>query len=174
MSEFPEDTFPVLPEELKDWKIKENMAESLVSSVWLIERNTDNEEAVLKILCPRDERGKTSCRMEGEPESTALRYGESREDISARLDAARAAASCPHMAELLHSFYDEETGTGYLIMPLYMTLYDYRGQHKFSPEDVLRVGMELSEALEALHKKGLIHSDIKPENVFLDAEGASF
>ncbi len=35
------------------------------------------------------------------------------------------------------------------------------------PDDALRVGADLADALEALHRKGLVHGDVKSENVLV-------
>jgi serine/threonine-protein kinase len=41
----------------------------------------------------------------------------------------------------------------------------------FAPADVMRIGVELCRAVEAVHAAGLLHRDIKPHNVMLEETG---
>jgi hypothetical protein len=44
-----------------------------------------------------------------------------------------------------------------------------RRQVPLPAAEVMRIGKELSEALAAVHEKGLIHRDLKPSNIWLEA-----
>lgn len=41
----------------------------------------------------------------------------------------------------------------------------------FSQEDVRRIGIDICNALQECHKKGVLHRDIKPGNIFVDNKG---
>ena len=56
-------------------------------------------------------------------------------------------------------------------MELLTPLYEYRFRHTMQEKDVLRMGVELTDALSFCQKKGLIHRDIKPENIFVSETG---
>lgn len=95
--------------------------------------------------------------------------------------------------ETLHHFLRDTKSVGKLIHPNIVTIYSVgevdgrpyiamellSGQFlddaliasgHFSWEDVVNVGMQLASALDYAHKKGVIHSDIKPGNIAWSAD----
>lgn len=87
---------------------------------------------------------------------------------------ARAMAAIKH--EHIVSIYEvgEDRGVPYLAMeflegePLNERL---NRAGKLPVSEVLRIGREIALGLSAAHKRGLIHRDIKPGNLWLEAEG---
>jgi len=42
---------------------------------------------------------------------------------------------------------------------------------KLAPEQAARIMLQICRALEAAHVEGVIHRDLKPQNIMLDAKG---
>ena len=64
-----------------------------------------------------------------------------------------------------------EDGSGYIIyilMELLTSLSDWIRTRKLTEKDVIRLGCDICTALEACGRKGIIHQDIKPENIFVE------
>ena len=82
---------------------------------------------------------------------------------------ARAASSLnhPHICTV----YDvgEQDGTHYIAMELMegSTLAHVLAAGPLLIEDVLKLGIQIADALAATHQKGVIHRDIKPSNIFV-------
>ena len=56
-------------------------------------------------------------------------------------------------------------------MELLNTLSDYMQTHPFTEEDVIRLGTDIAQALIICHGAGIIHRDIKPQNIFVNDHG---
>src|SRR5262245_54666349 len=73
----------------------------------------------------------------------------------------------PHICAV----YDvgEADGRPFFVMELIegTTLRDYARQRALEPSDAAAIGMQIADALEAAHLKGVIHRDIKPANVMM-------
>jgi eukaryotic-like serine/threonine-protein kinase len=68
---------------------------------------------------------------------------------------------------------EESGGTQYLVLELIEgeTLADQLKRGPIPIEDSLKLGLQIAEALEAAHEKGVIHRDLKPANIKVTAEG---
>ena len=65
-----------------------------------------------------------------------------------------------------------EIGWDILIkMELLTPLMKWCVEHPLSENDVVRLGCDMSHALELCHGKKIIHRDIKPQNIFVDKDG---
>jgi serine/threonine protein kinase len=87
---------------------------------------------------------------------------------------ARAAARIAHPSAV--TVYDvvEEDGHPYIVMQLLPphTLADVLLRDgPLPPERVARIGLDLVSALEAAHRAGVLHRDVKPANVLLPVDG---
>jgi len=67
----------------------------------------------------------------------------------------------------------EADGKPYLVMELLegVTLRAHIGDKPLDPTAALAIAVQITDALEAAHKKGIIHRDIKPANVMITGRG---
>jgi Tol biopolymer transport system component len=79
--------------------------------------------------------------------------------------------SHPHICAL----YDvgNQDGLEYLVMEFLEgeTLTDRLGRGTLPPDQVLRYGIEIADALDKAHRQGIVHRDLKPGNIMLTKSG---
>lgn len=86
---------------------------------------------------------------------------------------AQAAVQHDHVA-VIHDVKQTPDGTPFLVMPLLQgqSLAARLAREKGRPlpiPEVVRIGRQMAEGLAAAHAEGLVHRDVKPGNVWLDA-----
>ncbi len=135
-------------------------------------RRVENEEmvAVKECVLPGCAREESGLRATGEEGEKALRVWSERVLAQAQQ---LEGVSHPHLARVFEAW--RENNTVYLALELLdgPTLRQHVEQSGPLPfEQALELAGELAQALESLHKSGLLHLDVKPENAVLTSRGA--
>jgi len=89
---------------------------------------------------------------------------------------AKAVAKLTHAHILPVYAVGEGHGLAYMVMPKVegRTLRSVLDREKPLPvSEAVRITAELAEALQAAHDRGIVHRDVKPENILLDGEARS-
>ncbi|MCD8083701.1 MAG: PASTA domain-containing protein [Clostridiales bacterium] len=94
-----------------------------------------------------------------------------KEGLAKTIEEARRLArfeSVPGIVQIYDCF--EANNTSYIIMEFLegMTLKDYLKQHgRMSPEQAIHVTKQIASAMESVHREGILHRDIAPDNIYV-------
>jgi hypothetical protein len=88
-------------------------------------------------------------------------------------DEARRVAALNHPNIVPLYRFGEERGLLYIVMPiLEESLRDRIDRERIiGPAEAVRLAVQVAAALDAAHDQGLVHRDVKPENVLINAQG---
>jgi serine/threonine protein kinase len=149
----PAEAIPGLPDRLGPFKLVKQLGRGGMGVVFLAEDTQLGRRAAVKVM---------------RPEMTAY----DPRAYERFLREARAAAAVRHDHVVTVYQVGEANGIPYLAMELLrgttLSAYLDKGQTLAIPV-ATRVGREIAEGLAAAHAKGLVHRDIKPGNIWLEA-----
>jgi eukaryotic-like serine/threonine-protein kinase len=100
-----------------------------------------------------------------------IKLGMDTHAVMARFEAERQALAMmdhPNIAKVLDAGATE-TGRPYFVMELVrgIKITDYCDQNKLSPHERLKLFIQICQAIQHAHQKGIIHRDIKPSNILV-------
>ena len=86
---------------------------------------------------------------------------------------ARAASALNHPGICTVYAIEEHDRQHFIVMELLegQTLAQMIGRQPFPLDQVLTLGIQIADALESAHAKGIVHRDIKPANIFVNSRG---
>ncbi|MEX2426065.1 MAG: protein kinase [Thermomicrobiaceae bacterium] len=138
------------------YRLDRHLGQGSFAETYLAEDTTLNRQVAIKILRPQY----------AQDERFALRF--ERE--------ARAAAAVRHLNIVDVFDYGQDGPTLFMVMEWVdgPNLKEYmRGQGQLSPAEAARIMRDVLQGLQAIHEAGIIHRDVKPQNVLVDPNGTA-
>ncbi|MGZ6143044.1 MAG: serine/threonine-protein kinase, partial [Myxococcales bacterium] len=136
----------------KDFRILRPLAAGGMGAVYLVEQLSTGRERALKIMHPQFVKS----------EDSRARFTQEAK-VGARIRS-------DHVVEVVSAGVDDDTGIPWLAMELLdgEELAKRIQRKKFlPPSETLEIFRQLCHALGEAHKNGLVHRDLKPQNIFM-------
>lgn len=142
-------TDSVKPPEVVGYRFLEHLGQGSFGQVWTAEQVSTGQMVAVKMLAE----------------------GVDAINLSRELQRLRLVSEHPNIVTLLDA--DLRATNPYLVMPLLAkgSLVEFCGANRANRATILTWFRQMAEALHFTHRQGLLHCDLKPSNVLLDAEG---
>ena len=162
-----------------DWKIVREIGSGSYGKVYEIHRQNGIylERAALKVIrIPQNQADLEQLRMDGiQPEATEAYLERHVEEIRNEIGLMQRLIGHTNIVSYEDYLIMKRTpyvGWDILIrMELLTALPAWLSSHTMSEQEVIRLGLDISRALVVCHEAGIIHRDIKPQNIFLNERG---
>ena len=168
-----------IPEGWDEWKIISLIGGGTFGTVYLAEQETGGgkvRKAVKVIDIPSDEDEILKLKDEF-PSEEALRiyYKDIMQDYMEEIRIMDRLKGEPNIVSIDDYISEEKKGTIgwtiYIRMEYLKNLREYFSKENISPQDILKMGIDVCKALESCAKHHIIHLDIKPDNIFVTEDG---
>lgn len=162
-----------------DWKIVRELGRGSFGEVYEIHRQNGSylEKAAMKVIrIPSSQAELMQLRADGlRMENTEQYYSKQVEDIRNEIGIMSRFVGYSNIVsyeDYMIRKHEGEIGWDILIrMELLTALSNYLVSHTMPEEQVVQLGLDISQALMICHKAGIVHRDIKPQNVFINNMG---
>jgi serine/threonine protein kinase len=145
---------PIAPPELTGYRHLDRLGSGGFAEVFLYEREFPRQEVAIKVL------------------DRVVGSDAGHDRFIAEANAMASVSSHPYIVTIFHADL-AANGHPYLVMEYYPGAnYSVRSKStRFSVAEVLRLGVQVSSAVETAHRAGILHRDIKPANILTSAYG---
>lgn len=161
-----------------EWQVEKRLGGGTYGSVYKVVRRDQIESyaAVKVIHIPKDETDVDTLRSEGmRYEETETYFKNVVDDFVKEIELMltfKGAQNIVSVEDYKVIKREKELGWDiYIRMELLNTLDDYFRDHYPDEREIIKMGIDICTALEKCSKRGVIHRDIKPDNILIDSFG---
>ncbi len=162
-----------------EWKAEEKIGEGSFGKVYRCVRNEYGISSVgaLKVISiPQTDGASGDIRMQGmSADSAKAYYGDIVKEFSNEIALMVMLKGAPNVVSVEnYKIIPKPDGIGsdiYILMEYLKPFIEYSSSTPMGENDVIAFGIDMCKALEVCHKRGVIHRDIKPDNIFVDDYG---
>ncbi len=158
------------------WRLDKFLGSGSFGNVWQVVGESDKNKvaAIKEIIVPPPGMGtlEMACLQGLDLENVRLYFEDTLKETIAEADIQRSLSDCCNIVKFIDykikslDWQDEYGWAFYILMDKVQVFPEYLMKNGIAVSDVIKLGIDLCHALERCRKAGIIHKDIKPENIF--------